>query len=765
MKITIRLIVSLIFVVALVAVIFSFYQVSSEKDRLIGELERRAIVLAESIGESVKPLIESNSLDKLNRLVERFGNRERLEGVAIYDSQGNVLASTPNLALKISKPLPQIISSITENRPIHSFLNIAGNGKEISLYILPLPRTSEGEVQGLPQEEGVMGALALFHDASYIDVRLKGIWKNNLIRFLTLTMLIVVITLLVVRWSITGPIAKFSEWMRELRLGKGKSSQPDTSLRGDMLAPLISEVTHLAKSLSMARARAEEEARLRVQAESLWTANRLKEHMRVELGGKKLFLVSNREPYMHVKDGRNIKCIVPAGGLVTALDPVMRICDGIWIANGSGDADKEVVDANDKLRVPPEEPAYTLKRIWLTKEEESGYYYGFSNEGIWPLCHITHTRPVFRLDDWLHYQKVNEKFTEALLKEIADEESPLVLIQDYHLALLPLLVKEKRPDVKVALFWHIPWPNPEAYGICPWQQEILIGMLGADIIGFHTQFHCNNFLDTIDRFLESKIDWEQFSVERGGHATMIRPFPISVAFEASVSDRKAVIQEKESLREQMFKEIGVQARYLGVGVDRIDYTKGIPERFRAIERFLEKYPEFVGEFTFVELGAPSRTHIKKYRDLMTEVEEMVDKINWRFRTKTWRPIVFLKAHHSHEEVNHFYKASDICMVTSLHDGMNLVAKEFVASREDEDGVLLLSQFTGASRELKDAVIVNPYDIEQMADAIYLSLTMEFPEKSERMKRMRAVVKEHNIYRWAGNLITELARLRTTDVAS
>lgn len=751
MKITIRLIVSLIFVVALVAVIFSFQQVRAEKTRLIGELERRAIVLAESIGESVKPLIESNSLDKLNRLVERFGNRERLEGVAIYDSQGNILASTPNLALKISKPLPQIISSITENRPIHSFLNIAG--KEISLYTLPLS-----------QENEVMGALVLFHDASYIDVRLKGIWKNNLIRFLTLTMLIVVITLLVVRWSVMGPIAQFADWMRELRLGKGKSSQPNTSLRGDMLAPLISEVTHLAKSLSMARARAEEEARLRVRAESIWTANRLKEHMRVELGGKKLFLVSNREPYMHVKDGRNIKCIVPAGGLVTALDPVMRICDGIWIAHGSGDADKEVVDTDDKLRVPPEEPAYTLERIWLTKEEENGYYYGFSNEGLWPLCHITHTRPIFRLEDWVYYQKANEKFAEALLKEIADEESPLVLIQDYHLALLPLLVKKRRPDAKVALFWHIPWPNPEAYGICPWQQEILIGMLGADIIGFHTQFHCNNFLDTVDRFLESKIDWEQFSVTRGNYTTLVKPFPISVSFD-SFSDKLSAFQEKISLRETILKEIDASVKYLGVGVDRIDYTKGIPERFRAIERFLEKYPEFVGKFTFVELGAPSRTHIKRYRDLTTVVEEMVDKINWRFRTKTWRPIVFLKAHHSHEEVNHFYKASDICMVTSLHDGMNLVAKEFVASREDEDGVLLLSQFTGASRELKDAVIVNPYDIEAVADAIYLAITMEADERSERMKRMRTVIKEHNIYRWAGNLITELARLRTADVTN
>jgi trehalose 6-phosphate synthase len=746
MKITFRLIVSLLIVVALTAIVFSFYQVRAERVRLTSELERRAIVLAESLQESVIPLVQSDSLPRLNRLVERFGNRERLKGVAVLDGQGNIIASTVGLKSHIPQPLPQAVTSIAEKRPIDGFLAIGG--KKTYIYTLPLSA-----------EDQLIGSLALFYDASYIAVRLEGIWKHNLLRFLTLSVLIAVITLLVIRWSITGPIANFAEWMRQLRMGKSKMDQPVTSARGDVLAPLITEAAHLAKSLATARARAEEEARLRVQAESLWTASRLKEHMRVELGGKKLFLISNREPYMHVKDGRNIKCITPAGGLVTALDPVMRICDGVWIAHGSGEADREVVDVGDKLRVPPEEPAYALKRIWLTKEEENGYYYGFSNEGLWPLCHITHTRPIFRLEDWVHYQKVNEKFAEALLQEVADEESPLVLIQDYHLALLPFLVKKKRPDAKIALFWHIPWPNPEAYGICPWHQEILIGMLAADIIGFHIQFHCNNFLDTVDRFLESKIDWEQFSIDRGGHTTLVKPFPISVSFERA-SDKEIAIHEKTSSRENILKEIDVHADYLGVGVDRIDYTKGIPERFRAIERFLEKYPEFVGRFTFIELGAPSRTHIKRYRDLTTEAEEMVDKINWRFQTKGWKPIVFLKAHHSHEEINRFYKAADICMVTSLHDGMNLVAKEFVVARDDEDGALILSQFAGASRELRDALIINPYDIEDMADTVHLSLTMESSERTERMKRMRAVVKEHNIYRWAANLITSLARLRS-----
>ena len=750
MKITLRLVVSLVLVVALVAFAFSFYQVQEEKIRLTSDLERRTIVLAESLQESVTPLVTSDSPEKLNRFVQRFGNRDRFQGIAVHDARGQLLASTADLDPQIPGSVPQIVHVLSEGRPADSFVHV-GN-RRIYLYAFPL--ASGGET---------IGVLTLFYNASYIDVRLEEIWRHNLIRFLILFVLVVAITLIVVRWSITGPIAQVAVWMRDLRTGKTRTVKPaDLPKMDPALDPLISEASRMAKSLAIARARAEKASSLLARTEPPWTADRLREHMRAELGGKKLYLVSNREPYMHEKDGPGIRCIVPAGGLVTALDPVMRVCDGLWIAHGSGDADRETVDGNDKLRVPPGEPAYTLKRVWLTREEEDGYYYGFSNEGLWPLCHITHIRPEFRLEDWTHYRKVNEKFADALLEEIAGEESPLVLVQDYHLALLPALIKEKRPDAKVAIFWHIPWPNPEAYGICPWHQEILQGMLGSDIIGFHIQFHCNNFLETVDRFLESKIEWEHFSVTRGGHSTLIKPFPISVSFELPSG---APASESWPTKEDLLRMLGVEVEYLGVGVDRIDYTKGIPERFRAIERFFEKYPEYLGRFTFVELGAPSRTHIKKYRDLMTEIEEAVEKINWRFRTKTWKPIVFLKAHHTHETIGPYYKASDLCMVTSLHDGMNLVAKEFVAARDDDDGVLILSQFTGASRELKDAVIVNPYDIEQMADAIRLSLGMPPAERSARMGRMRETLVEFNIYRWAGKLIAGLARLRLADGTS
>jgi alpha,alpha-trehalose-phosphate synthase [UDP-forming] len=743
MKITVRLIVSLLIAAALVALVFSYYQVQNERDSLVQELDKRALVLGESMQETVKEYIQSNAQGKLKRMVERFGNRARLIGIAVYDSTGVSLVSSPALQSAFPSTPAKVWESITRNQSSTGIEKI--NGKEAHLFVIPLELNSH-----------VVGALLLYHDASFIDAKLDGIWRTNFFRLLTQIFLIIITTVFVVRWSITGPIAQVAIWLHGLRTGK--SSHLTALPRGDLLGPLTTEVSLIAKSLAQARASAQEEARLRVEAESLWTSERLKEHVKMELNGRNLFVVSNREPYMHMSDGNTIQCIVPAGGLVTALDPILRACGGIWIAHGSGTADRETVDARNHLPVPPDEPAYTLRRLFLSKEEEEGYYYGFSNEGLWPLCHITHTRPMFDLQDWIQYQQVNQKFANALLEEIDGEDAPLILIQDYHFALLPLLIKSKRPDARVAIFWHTPWPNPEVFGICPWKQELLLGLLGADLIGFHIQFHCNNFLETIDRFLESKINWDQFSVERHGQLTSVRPFPISVAhpFETEISDQSlASLATKESL----LKKSGVSASFMAMGVDRIDYTKGIVERFQAIKRFLEKYPEYVGKFTFVELGAPSRTHIKRYHDLIAELDETVDRINWSFQTKNWKPIIFLKAHHDHKTIGEYYRAADVCMVTSLHDGMNLVAKEFIATRTDEDGVLILSQFTGASRELPDSLIVNPYDIEEMAEAIHLALTMEKSERHERMLELRTVVKERNVYRWAANIITTLSHLR------
>ena len=739
---SVRLIVSLMLGITLVSLLSSYYQVRAQKRAQRQNLERSAEVFAESLSDNVEPHLSKGS-KHLQRIVEKFGNREHLIGVAIYDRSGSLMAITPGLAHHVSSEPALLSKAVSENRGLSQFLKL--NDNPVHIYALPLHR-----------EDEVVGGLAIVHDAGYIAAQTRGVWRETFVRVLILGCLISLTTLLIVRFSITGPIARTAQWMRALRTGRASSRHyvPDI----DLLRPLAREMTTFAESLTAARSAAEKEAQLREAGESYWTADRLSVHVRGKLGTSRLFVVSNREPYFHMRTGKTIEAMVPASGLVTALQPVLCACDGTWIAHGSGNADRETVDAFDRLRVPPDEPRYTLRRVWLSKEEEEGYYYGFANEGLWPLCHIAHTRPIFRVSDWEYYRAANRKFADAVLQEMEGTERPVLLAQDYHFALLPRMVKEQRPDARVAIFWHIPWPNPEAFAICPWQRELLHGLLGADLIGFHIQSHCTNFLQTVDRALESRIEWDHSAVNREEHRTLVKPFPISVEFtepEPETPEQNSMYLE----RGVMLRELGIEAAYLGVGVDRVDYTKGIPERFLAIERLLDKYPQYREKFTFIQLAAPSRTHIKRYHDLLGEVESEAERINWRFQTGKWKPIVYLKGQHTHEVIQRFYKIADLCLVTSLHDGMNLVAKEFLAARSDDQGVLILSRFAGAARELEDALLVNPYDIDQAAEAIRFALEMKSDEREARMRRMRRMLRERNIYRWAGNLIGDLCEVR------
>ncbi|HUK87707.1 MAG TPA: trehalose-6-phosphate synthase [Terriglobales bacterium] len=744
----VRLIVPLILGIALVSLLSSWYEVHMALRGLRSDLDRRSVVLGDSLVGNVERALDRGSDRDLENIALRFGNREHLAGIAICDAGGSFLAITPILRPRFLTCPPSVVRAMAGNRAQGIFLD--SGGSYLHIYALPVHREN-GEVAG---------GMAIVDDAGYIRDEGWRMWRQIFLRVLLEALLIVLATLLIVRWSITGPIANAAQWMRGLRTGRISPRQevPDY----DFFRPLAQEVTTFAESLKQARVAAETEARLREQGESLWTPERLAVHVRSRLGGSRLFVVANREPYMHLRQGKAVETIVPASGLVTALEPVLRTCDGTWVAHGAGDADMEMVDPHGRLRVPPDDPRYTLRRVWLTKEEEEGYYYGFANEGLWPLCHIAHTRPLFRSSDWEHYQRVNRKFAEAVLEEMQDTEAPVLLAQDYHFALLPRLVKQQRPEVRVAIFWHIPWPNPEVFGICPMQRELLDGLLGADLIGFHIQSHCNNFMQTVDRALESRADWEHFSVRRRDHLTLVRPFPISVEFqeEKPIPDPTSRPPDVASVeRNALLKELGVDTLFLGVGVDRVDYTKGILERLLAVERFLERYPSYQGKFTFVQVGAPSRTHIKRYHDLFAEVESEAERINWRFQGERWKPIVFLKRQHSHEELRHFYRAADVCLVTSLHDGMNLVAKEFLAARDDEEGMLVLSRFTGAAHELRDAILVNPYDINQMSQAIHFALEMDSADRRARMRHLREVVKENNVYRWAGNLMADLCGVR------
>ncbi|MFH1618685.1 MAG: trehalose-6-phosphate synthase [bacterium] len=736
MKITLRLILSLVVTVIIVAAVFSFMQVRQEKRSATDELEHRSRIIAESLQESAEPYFAQGKVQELRRLAQKITGRERVSGITIFNEDIKAIVVTPSLNWKNSGAA-EIASTVMRTSGAASApADIAG--KKHFVYGVPLQASG-----------GKKGALLLFIPADHIGSRLSVIWRNNFLRAFVQIVLISLITLTVVKWSITGPVAQLADWMKQVRTqGTAAGDMPGA----DIFAPILREASRFARSLTVAKAAAEEEARLREEVASLWTAERLKQHISTKLGDNPLFVVSNREPYMHIRKGNKMEITVPASGMVTAIEPVLRAAGGTWIAHGAGSGDRETVDRHDRIRVPPDEPGYTLRRVWLTKEEENGYYYGFSNEGLWPLCHIAHARPLFRAEDWRQYEAVNLKFAGVVAEETRAVENPCILIQDYHFALLPKMIKQLRPDARIAIFWHIPWPNPEAFGICPWQKELLDGMLGADILGFHIQYHCNNFLDTVDRVLESRIDWEHFSISRLDHTTMIKPFQIGIA--PPLETRNAGLDKASLLR-----ELGVKAELMGVGVDRIDYTKGIIERFQAIEKLLEKYPEYREKFTFVEIGAPSRTLIKRYHDLISEVTEECDRINWKFQTREWRPIVLIPRHHSHAEIEPYYRAADLCLVTSLHDGMNLVAKEFVAARSDSGGVLILSRFTGASRELQDALIVNPYDAEQTAEALRFALEMPEEEKRERMERLRKTVRENNVYRWAGRLIGELADIR------
>jgi len=740
---TLRLTISLIIGITLISLLSSSYEVRVQKQGLRRDLEHRADVVGESLADKIEPLLKKGSRKELQPVVDRFGSRERLAGIAIYNAKGESLAMTPGLASQFLAEPELVVQAANSGQSTGQFMHLG----DTPVYVSAIP---------LHQNEALAGGLVIVHDASYINAQSRRVWRETFLRVLALVFLITLTTLVIVRWSIAGPIAQAAQWMRALRTGKVSSrpAAPDLGL----FHPLAREMTTLAASLTAARSAAQKEAQLREAADTLWTAERLSVSVRAKLGDSRLFVVANREPYIHRHLGKGVEATVPASGLVTALEPILRACDGTWVAHGSGDADRETVDSHDRLRVPPDDPRYTLRRVWLSNEEEEGYYYGFSNEGLWPLCHIAHTRPVFRVSDWEHYQRANRLFADAVLQEMEGLERPVLLAQDYHFALLPRMVKQARPDARVAIFWHIPWPNPEAFGICPWQKELVDGLLGADLIGFHIQAHCTNFLQTVDRALESRIDWEHFAVNREEHRTVVKPFPISVEFPEKPAPADAA-EARYTERVAVLRELGIEAVFLGVGVDRVDYTKGIQERFLAIERLLEKYPNYREKFTFLQIGAPSRTRIKRYHDLGGEIEAEAERINKRFQTGKWQPIVLMKRQHSHLEIQRFYRIADLCLVTSLHDGMNLVAKEFVAARPDELGVLILSRFTGAARELADALLVNPYDIELMAEAIRVALEMDIEEQKARMQRMRRVVRDNNIYRWASTLISELCDVR------
>jgi trehalose 6-phosphate synthase len=744
MKRILLFILPILMIVTIVFIAFGIVQVRSEETRFTDELHRKAQAVAEYVGFSARYVFESNDIKAAGRLAESFQKRERLQGCALYNAEGQVMAITERFADWKQRDTSYLQGIIADKIPRSALRKF----KDHSFYTYILPIVDDNGKS--------LGLVEVIYDTSYVFSGMTELWKRISIALSVLLVLILLIILTIQRRVFVLPVLQLTEWFHQFQKGETDSLH---HIKDGELGKLASEVEQLALNLRIARKAVSEEASVRIQQDDLWTEDKLKDLVRAKLGDNALIVVSNREPYMHVLDektGKN-QCIRPAGGVVTAIDPILRACGGTWIAHGAGNVDKKFANSKNKLGVPPDDNRYILKRVWLSKEEEQGYYYGFANEGLWPLCHITYVRPIFRDSDWQMYKQVNQKFADAVVEELP-AKNPFVFIQDYHFTLLAKMIKEKRPDATIALFWHIPWPNPEVLAICPYYEPILDGMLCCDLIGFHVQNHCNNFLDTANRLLESRIDTEKFTVVRSGKTTYVKAFPISIDGHTDTPQKSA--DNKEQIA-RIRKEFALEDKIVGIGVERIDYTKGIKERILAIDRFLEKYPEYKHKFVFIQLAAPSRTHIKSYHDLMAEIDELVEKKNWKHSEGDWKPIIYLNRHFSPEEIKPYYELADFCIVSSLHDGMNLVAKEYVAWKPDANGVLLLSGFTGAIRELTGAVQINPYSIEEFADAIKYAIELPTEEKRQRMETMRSIIRENNIYRWAANIITELTGLKKT----
>ncbi|HMN37906.1 MAG TPA: trehalose-6-phosphate synthase [Hyphomicrobium sp.] len=687
------------------------------------DVEMRSALVFNSLQESLADLLANKDSARIQSLFDRVSSDPHILAVAFCTGDG-----APAFA---SKLMPASLSCEKIARgDTQSFSLVLVNGRETLAASFPIS-TRE-----------MSGHLVLVNDLTFAIRR--GAEARKYLAFLLGGIVLasgVLATALVV--------FLIRHWLQSFRRAVETASRRGGSAPSVGLAVLDNDLRMALRQMRVGRAYTDVE---NVE----WNKDALRHILATQLPGVEVMVVANREPYIHNQVGNEIEVQTPASGLVSALEPVMRACGGTWIAHGSGTADRETVDANDRLGVPPDSPEYTLRRVWVSDAEQDGYYYGLANEGLWPLCHIAFTRPVFREADWRIYQEINERFASAVVAE-AKTPNPIVLVQDYHFALLPRMLRQRLPEATIIMFWHIPWPNSETFGIFPWKEDIIHGLLGSTIVGFHTQFHCNNFLETVDRFVESRIDREEESVTLRGHETFVRPYPISIAWPpAALKNQHDVATCRKVVRDRLGLS---QDCRIAVGIERFDYTKGVLDRMRAVDCMLQAHPEWVGKFTLIQAAAPTRSKLPTYKELQEEAVRVANEVNARYPDAKHPPITLIIRHHAPSEVFELFRAADACIVSSLHDGMNLVAKEFIAARDDELGVLLLSSFAGASRELREALIINPYDASSMGEALHEALTMPPAEQRERMRLMREQVRTRNVYRWAGQMLRDASKMR------
>lgn len=688
------------------------------------DVESRSRLVHTSIrGPIVRALADDDQV-RLENILHAVTQDERILAVGLCDENGSLRGAAGLMPRTFS--CDKIARAEGE-----SFSDMINRGRRVLVGTFPIVASNDRLY------------LAVLHDLSFADARAGQAQTYFIAGLFVIGIVMAGVAAIMVIMILRGWTDTLQQAIGDIRAGR-----PARGLRQDRTI-MDGQIRKMLKDLEVGHTPTE-------VAESQWSPQSLHDLLKTALPGAEIIIVSNREPYIHNKTADGIELQTPASGLVAALEPVIRACSGTWIAHGSGTADRDVVDDQDTIRVPPGAAVYRLRRIWITEEEQDGYYYGLANEGLWPLCHIAFVRPVFRERDWHYYEMINRRFAEAVAEE-AHTEDPIVLVQDYHFALAPRMIRELLPKATIITFWHIPWPNAETFGVCPWKEKILEGLLGSSIIGFHTQFHCNNFIETVDRFIESRIDRERAAVMLSGQETKIRPYPISIEWPPKALESQAPV---EACRAKVFERFGLPPdAKLAVGIERFDYTKGILDRLRAIDLLLSAHPEWKRKLTFVQVAAPTRTKLNSYSTLQEEVIAQVAEINTRHGSEQYKPICLLVRHHEPAAVFELFRAADLCIVSSLHDGMNLVAKEFIASRDDELGVLVLSSFTGASRELSEALIVNPFDAREMSNALNTALCMPGEEQRERMRLMRQQVREQNVYRWAGRMLVDAARIR------
>jgi trehalose 6-phosphate synthase/phosphatase len=689
------------------------------------DVRMRAQLVMTSIDEPLAALMDPADPARAQAYLERVAGDERLLGFVVCRPDGQTVVRTAQVPASVACPDHGAAESASDASPATRADRLAVSGFDLTTVA------------------GKNFRVLVVHDLSFIDRR-QTTARNFVLAFALVAACALALAIAI------GIRMLLQRWIRLLVGDISSRRFMDDAKSSGASLPVLMEVRQVLRELEASQ-------RLEIEFLENWTPQALQQVVRDQLESCPMLVVSNREPYIHNLDAAGLPVVqVPASGMVTAIEPIMRACSGTWIAHGSGAADRLVVDRHDHVRVPPEDPSYDLRRVWLSPEEEQGYYYGFSNEGLWPLCHLAYVRPAFREDDWRQYVDVNNRFADVVAREAGGAE-PVVLIQDFHFALLPLLIRQRGVKATIALFWHIPWPNVETFGVCPWKRDILLHMLSADILGFHTRYHCQNFLATVDRYVECQIDQEHMTVTHQGHLCRVKPYPISIEWPPRwLAHTPPHEVARQSVRTRW--AIGEDVR-IGVGVERWDFTKGILERFQAIETLFDKHPQWRGRLTFLQVAAPSRSKLPAYQALQEQTLAELRRINARFGAGDWRPIILIGEHQEPAQVFELYRAADFCLVNSLHDGMNLVAKEFVAARDDEDGVLVLSTFTGAARELVEALLVNPFDVSETAKAIISALEMPREERRKRMQLMRRTVSEANVYRWAGRLLLDVARIR------